>query len=125
MEKRNFNRKIIKSLKRPDGALICDEVDILKEIELYYRDLYSSVIDRRHDFFEEFFGNLEIPKLEDSVRDDLEGEITLKECQDILRTFFKPEKSPGDDGFTWEFYNCFFDLLGRDIVDSFNSAYNR
>ena len=28
------------------------------------------------------------------------------------------------DGFTWEFYNCFFDLLGRDLVDSFNSAYN-
>ena len=42
--------------------------------------------------------------------------------QDILGTF-KPEKSPGDDGFTWEFYNCFFDLLGRDLVDSFNSAY--
>ena len=88
MEKRNYNRKIIKSLKRPDGALICDEVDILKEIELYYRDLYSSVIDRRHDLL----------KLEDSVRDELEGEITLKEYQDILRTF-KPEKSPGDDGF--------------------------
>ena len=65
----------------------------------------------------------EIPKLEDTVRDELEGEITLKECQDILRTF-KPEKSPGDDRFTWEFYNCFFDWLGRDLVDSFNSAYN-
>ena len=73
--------------------------------------------------FEEFFGNLEIPKLEDTVRDELEGKITLKECQDILCTF-KREKSPGDDGFTWEFYNCFFDLLGRDLVDSFNSAYN-
>ena len=88
-----------------------------------FRDLYSSVIDRRHDLFEEFFGNLEIPKLEDTVRDELEGEITLKECQDILRAF-KAEKSPGDDGFTWEFYNCIFDLLGRDPVDSFNSAYN-
>ena len=58
-----------------------------------------------------------------TVRDELEGEITLKECQDMLGTF-KREKSPGDDGFMWEFYNCFFDLLGRDLVDSFNSAYN-
>ena len=73
--------------------------------------------------FQEFVGNLEIPKLEDTVRDELEGEITLKECQDILCTL-KPEKSPGDDGFTWEFYNCFFDLLRRDLVDSFNSAVN-
>ena len=67
--------------------------------------------------FKEFFGNLEIPKLEDTVRDELEGEITLKECLDILCTF-KQEKSPEDDGFTWEFYNCFLDLLGRDLVDS-------
>ena len=36
---------------------------------------------------------------------------------------FKREKSP-DNGFTWEFYNCFSDLLGRDLVDIFNSAYN-
>lgn len=57
------------------------------------------------------------------VRDELEGEIILKECQDILRTF-KREKSPGDDGFTWKFYNC-FNLLGRDFLDSFNSAYNK
>ena len=123
LEKRNYNRKTIKSLKRADGELITDELEILKDIELYYGNLYSSVIDRENDLFEEFFGNLEIPKLEDTVRDELEGEITLKECQDILCTF-KREKSPGDDGFTWEFYNCFFDLLGRDLVDSFNSAYN-
>ena len=122
MEKRNYNRKIIKSLKRPDGELVTDELEILKEIELYYGNLYSSVIDGGNDLFEEFFGNLEIPKLEDTVRDELEGEITLKECQDILYTF-KWEKSPGDDGFTWEFYNCFFDLLGCDLVVSFNSAY--
>jgi len=106
LEKRNYNRKVIKSLKRPDGKMICNELELLKEIEMYYRNLYSSVIDRRNDFFEEFIENLEIPKLEDTVRDELEGEITLKECQDILRTF-KREKSPGDDGFTWEFYNCF------------------
>ena len=123
LEKRNYNRKVIRSLKKSDGESITDELEILKEIELYYRNLYSSTIDRRNDLFEEFVGDLAIPKLEDTVRDELEGEITLKECQDILCTF-KPEKSPGDDGFTWEFCNCFFELLGRDLVDSFNSAYN-
>ena len=53
---------------------------------------------------------------------ELEGEITLKKCKDILSTFGRG-KSPGDDGFTWEFYNCFFDLLGQDLVDSFNASY--
>ena len=122
-KKRNYNRKVIRSLKKPNGESITDELEILKEIELYYRNLYSSAIDRRNDWFEEFVGDLAIPKLEDTVRDELEGEITLKECQDILGTF-KREKSPGDYGFTLQFYNCLFDLLERDLVDSFNSAYN-
>lgn len=123
LEKRNYNRKVIRSLKKPDGEPITEELEVLKAIELYYRNLYSFAIDRRNDLFEEFVGNLAIPKLEDTVRDQLEGEITLKECPDILG-IFKREKSPGDNGFTWKFYNCFFDPLGCDLVDSLNSAYN-
>ena len=53
---------------------------------------------------------------------ELEGDITLKDCKDILSTFSRG-KSPGEDGFTWEFYNCFFDILGQDLVDSFNASY--
>jgi len=74
--------------------------------------------------FEEFVGNLEIPKLKNTVRDELEGEVILEECQDILCTFER-EKSQGDDGFAWEFYHCFFDFLRCDLIDSFYSAYNR
>ena len=73
--------------------------------------------------FDDFITNLDITKLENEVRDELEGEITVNECQDILQTF-KRGKSPGDDGFPWEFYNCFFDILGQDLVDSFNASYN-
>ena len=62
----------------PQLLYYSDESEILKEIELHYGNLYSSVIDRGNDLLEEFFGNLEIPKLEDTVRDELEGEITLK-----------------------------------------------
>ena len=114
-KKRNYNRKVIRYLKKPGRKSITDELEILKEIELYYRHLFSSTIDRRNDLFEEFVGDLAIPKLEDTVRDELEGEITLKECQDILGTF-NWEKSPGDDGFTWEFYNCFFFLICSDLT---------
>ena len=39
LEKRNYHRKTIKSLKRPDGELITNELEILKEIELYYGNL--------------------------------------------------------------------------------------
>ena len=123
LEKRNYNRKVIKSLKKSDEQTILDEAKILEEIEAYYKHLYMSPLDTAgNDSFDNFITNLDITKLENEVRDELEGEITVNECQGILRTF-KRGKSPGEDGFTWEFYNCFFYILGQDLVDSFNASY--
>ena len=59
------------------------EDDILKEIESFYTKLYASVLLDDNDLFDSFVQNLDIPKLEDTQRDELEGEITLKECRDI------------------------------------------
>ena len=69
-----------------------------------------------------FVQSLKTPKLQDQQRNELEGKITLVECKVVLRTL-SSGKSPGEDGFTWEFYNCFFDLPGQDLVNCFNEAY--
>ena len=122
LEKRNYNHKTIKELKHPDGKSVTKEEEILEEIEIFYKELYTSITSVENSQFTSFTENLELPRLEDSVSSELEGDITLKECKDILSTFSRG-KSPGEDGFTWEFYNCFFDLLGQDLVDSFNTSY--
>ena len=72
--------------------------------------------------FENFVRNLELPKLRDLDKEELEGEITMDECKEVLKSF-SSGKSPGEDGFTWEFYNCFFDLLGEDLINCYNAAY--
>ena len=51
-----------------------------------------------------------------------DGALTYEECKESLDTF-NAGKSPGEDGFTVEFYLTFFDLIGNDLVDSLNSAY--
>ena len=122
LEKRNYSHKTIKELKHPEGKSVTKEKQILEEIEIFYKELYTSTTSFENAQFISFIEKLELPRLEDSVSSKLEGDITLKECKDILSTFSRG-KSPGEDGFTWEFYNCFFDLLGKDLVDSFNASY--
>ena len=51
-----------------------------------------------------------------------EGLLTYEECKESLDTF-SPGKCPGEDGFTVEFYLTFFDLIGEDLMNSINSAY--
>ena len=122
LEKRNYSHKTIKELKHPEGKSVTKEKQILEEIEIFYKELYTSTTSFENAQFISFIEKLELPRLEDSVSSKLEGDITLKECKDILSTFSRG-KSPGEDGFTWELYNCFFDLLGKDLVDSFNASY--
>ena len=94
-----------------------------KKLNLFIPNCTPVLLDD-NDLFDSFVQNLDIPKLDDTQRDELESEVTLKECSDILRTF-SSGKAPGDDGFTWEFYNYFFDLLGQDLVNCFNYAYKK
>ena len=123
LEKRNFNRKVITEVKRADGKILVEEHEILEEIESFYRNLYTLQDADNKKTFNDFVCDLLTPKLPDEESEEQEGYITIEECAKVLKTF-PAGKTPGDDGFTVEFYNCFFDLVIRDLVNSFNAAYN-
>ena len=46
---------------------------------------------------------------------------TLEDCKEVLKTYFS-EKSPDEDSFTLEFYDCFFDVLSEDIINCYNAS---
>ena len=48
--------------------------------------------------------------------------LTINELKEAL-TSFADNKSPGEDGFTKEFYQTFFDLLCKDLLNSYNEAF--
>ena len=54
---------------------------------------------------------MNLPYLEEQEKQELEGEISIDEVWQALNGF-QNHKTPGDDGFTKEFYEAFFDLLG-------------
>ena len=89
---------------------------------MYYSNLYNSQTTDGQDSFEIFTENMEIPKLDDEERDALDGPLTYEECKKSLDTL-ENGKSPGEDGFTVEFYKHFFDLVGPDLLASLNGAY--
>ena len=51
-----------------------------------------------------------------------EGEVTLEECPAALNSF-KRNKSPGIDGLPYEFYQCFWDILGCNLVMSLMTVF--
>ena len=53
---------------------------------------------------------------------ELEAEINFEEVRDDLNSF-QNNKTPGDDGFTKEFYEVFFDLIGAALLDSLNARF--
>ena len=57
--------------------------------------------------YDEYIQDLSLPRLSDEERDNMEGLLTCEECKKVLETFQK-DKSPGEDGFTVEFYQFFF-----------------
>ena len=52
-----------------------------------------------------------------------EGKLTIEECVKSLNSF-EPNKSPGNDGLTVEFYNFFWNIVGELLVASLNYSYD-
>ena len=52
-----------------------------------------------------------------------EGMITKDECEKVIK-IMKPNKSPGTDGLSIEFYVTFWEEIGDLLVESYNEAFS-
>ena len=71
-----------------------------------------------------FTKGLNIPQLNVEEQESLEKDLTLEELKEALASF-ADKKSPGEDGFTKEFYQTFFDLMGKDLLNSYNDSFHK
>ena len=74
--------------------------------------------------FNGFIKDLDIPQLNDKEQSFLDKDLTINELKEPL-TSIGDNKSPGEDGFTKEFYQTFFDLLCKDLLNSYNEAFRK
>ena len=68
------------------------------------------------------FERADFPVLSNIMRDSLEGPLTHQEILNAL-TNTTNGKSPGSDGFSFEFYKLFFSDLSWYLLRSLNAAY--
>ena len=72
--------------------------------------------------FNDFIEDLNIPQLNDEEKSFLDKDLTVTKLKEALDSF-ADNKSPGEDGFTKEFYQTFFDLLCKDLLNSHNEGF--
>ena len=96
----------------------------LGQAENYYRNPYTSDLTFSETAYDTLTDNVETPKLSEDVQETLEGPLTYEECKKIPETL-QNNKAQGKDGFTVEFYTYFLELLGNDLIASFNEAHEK
>ena len=104
-----------------NGEEYINTVDILNLQRQYYQDLYKDQINIDYVPINEIIGENSC-KLNEEESNSLEGEITYEELANALKNM-KNSKSPGMDGFTADFFNFFWIILGNFILKSVNYAY--
>ena len=55
-------------------------------------------------------------------RDSLEYDFTNEELKEVVSSF-SDNKTPGEDGFTKEFYEFFYDLIWRDLLNFYEATF--
>lgn len=121
LEKRHFVSKSMARLTDKHGIDLNDQKEILNEVHTFYKSLYKKDVVEDCEIGE-LVSN--IPHLDINEANDLEGEITLEEAGFALKNM-KNNKSPGTDGFTAEFFKCFWGKIGVFVVRALNAGFRR
>ena len=122
--KQAYDKKTINVLTTNDSKEITDAKDILKELQHFYTELYTSASNDEEKAFDLVQESDIISCFTDKQRDKCEGYVTLKECHESLKAF-KTNKSPGCDGLPAEFYLAFRPEIGTKLVDCLNYCLNK
>ena len=87
----------------------------------FCNQLYTSQSQLSAERFFTFFDCESLRKLDSTKQDLCEGLITAEECLAALKTF-QPNKTPGTDGLTAEFYLRFWTYISAPLIDCLNNS---
>ena len=125
LEKHNYTSKIIGQIENEDGSMIVEQNEILKETEIFYKNLYENKDDSLDTIdLNDLMKDTEMPTLTNDEAEKIEGLLTYKEISEVLFNM-KHDKSPGMTDFTAEFFKVFWRQLGYFVLRAINFGYKK
>ena len=118
LERRNFESKLISSLTLGE-RVVNDPNEILTELRDHYAEVYSKSEDVSEVEINSYLEGATLPKLSNADSQSLEKDITVKELGATLMKFDN-NRSPGSDGFPYEFYKVFWGEIKYFVYRSLN-----
>uniref|UniRef100_A0A671TPP2 Reverse transcriptase domain-containing protein n=1 Tax=Sparus aurata TaxID=8175 RepID=A0A671TPP2_SPAAU len=119
--KKQTKKMHITNLKPEQARKITDKDQIVEEFASYYEKLYRAEASADCEQIRTYLRKLELPKLKQVNNEKLTKPITAEEVHKQIQGL-KNGKSPGDDGFTNEFYKAFKDQLSPLLIRAYRYA---
>ena len=121
LEKQNSVKKNMRKIE-VDNHVITDPKLIQQNQKLFYEQLYNSRQEKNCHIPDTFFNSDQIEKLMEQEKVICDRPISVEECEKIMQTF-KNDKSPGNEGLTYEFYKQFWNSIKITLMDCNEYAY--
>ena len=113
---------IISAVRSEEGESKAKTVDINSMFRDFYVNLHTAEIQRSEEDMERFFQGLDLPRLSESQKTDLDRPITSEEIIRVIKGL-PTGKAPGPDGFTAEFFKCYVTELTPLLFTMYNGAF--
>ncbi len=108
LEKKKQRKKHITELENEKGDRITDFVEIIREVEHFYKELFKKE-GVKQECVEDVLNTVSA-RLSESEKNICERDIGIEEIKEAIKQT-KKNKSPGSDGLTHEFYQTFVETV--------------
>ncbi len=103
--------------------MISSPGEIMKETHSFYKHLYAtSFTEDRGPEIDNFIQGLDLKKLTEEQKEDIDEPVTKEECYESLKSMDQ-NKSPGQDGLPAEFYRVFWVDISDLLMKVYNNAF--
>ena len=124
LENKGYIDKTIKRLQKSDRQYISNQGDILNEVQIFYKRLFSQPKNEYEPQLERVMSNLKTAKLSPVEAMGLEHELSIEEIGQALKQM-KNGKSMGIDGYPAEFFKIFWKKLKFFVLKAYNWSYTK